>query len=196
MGKGRGKLSSIDLMPDEADHIIAWAAQALSSREQTQVEIYAEFVTQCEALMAESRGEIEFSIPSMSSFNRYSMRQAKLTRRLDQTRQIVKAVSDKFDSKDADDLSIITTEAIKSLVLNIVTDAAEDEITSKEVMELAAAFKNAQQAQNISTDRRRKADEAFEKKVTSAVNAAAKTSGMTKDTEAKILEKILGVAVA
>ena len=49
--KGRGRLSSLDLMPSECDGIITWAAQELSNLDRTQTEIYAEFVSKCEALM-------------------------------------------------------------------------------------------------------------------------------------------------
>ena len=52
MATGRGRLSSFDLLPTEADHIVAWAASELSDREKTQTDIYAEFVGKCEALMA------------------------------------------------------------------------------------------------------------------------------------------------
>ena len=41
--KGRGRLSSIDLLPEECSEAITWAAQELAKRERTQVDIYAEF---------------------------------------------------------------------------------------------------------------------------------------------------------
>ena len=80
MAPGRGRLSSFELLPPEADAIVAWAASELSDREKTQTDIYAEFVSRCEALMKEHRGELEFKIPAFSSFNRFSIRQARLSR--------------------------------------------------------------------------------------------------------------------
>lgn len=62
--KGRGRLSSIELLPPEAAHIVAEAAQALADRDRTQTEIYADFVSACEELMAEHRGELEFGMPT------------------------------------------------------------------------------------------------------------------------------------
>jgi len=192
--RGRGRLSSFDLMPPEADAIIAWAAQELSARERTQTDIYAEFTLRCEALMAEHRGELEFDIPAFSSFNRYSMRLARLTRRLDQTRAIVAQLADKFDPADADNLTIMAAETVKSLVLTMLAEADEDGIDAKSVMQLAAAFKQAVQAQSISTDRRRKAEADFATRVDDAVKSVAKAKGITAETAEAIKAQILGVS--
>lgn len=193
MAHGRGRLTSIDRIPAEADHIICWAAQALSARDETQTEIYAEFVSKCEALMAESRGELEFDIPSMSSFNRYSIKQAKLMRHIDQTQGIVKAISDKFTAKGSDDLSKILGETIKSLVFSMVANADDENVLPLDVMRLASAFRQVQQGQNMSADRRRKSDDEFNDKVGTAVDTAAKAVGMTAEVAEKVKAEILGV---
>ncbi len=189
----RGRLSAIDLMPPEADGIISWAAAELGLRERTQTDIYAEFVGKCEALMSEHRGELEFAIPAFSSFNRYSIRLARLTRRLDETRQIVSALSASFDAKDSDDLTIMTAETIKALVLHMLGDGA-DGIEPKDAMLLASAFKSAAQAQSISTDRRRKVEKEFESRIGAAVETVARAKGLTVETAEAIKAQILGVA--
>ena len=189
----RGRLSAIDLMPPEADGIISWAAAELGLRERTQTDIYAEFTGKCEQLMAEHRGELEFAIPAFSSFNRYSIRLARLTRRLDETRQIVAALSASFDAKDSDDLTIMTAETIKALVLHMLGDGA-DGIEPKDAMLLATAFKSAAQAQSISTDRRRKVEKEFESRIGVAVETVARAKGLTVETAEAIKAQILGVA--
>ena len=189
----RGRLSAIDLMPPEADGIISWAAAELGLRERTQTDIYAEFTGKCEQLMAEHRGELEFAIPAFSSFNRYSIRLARLTRRLDETRQIVSALSASFDAKDSDDLTIMTAETIKALVLHMLGDGA-DGIAPKDAMLLATAFKSAAQAQSISTDRRRKVENEFESRIGAAVETVARAKGLTVETAEAIKAQILGVA--
>lgn len=191
--RGRGRLSSFDLMPPEADAIIAWAAQELSARERTQTDIYAEFTSRCEALMAEHRGELEFDIPAFSSFNRYSMRLARLTRRLDQTRAIVAQLADRFDPADADNLTIMAAETVKALVLTMLAEADEDGIDAKSVMQLATAFRQAVQAQSISTDRRRRAEADFATRVDDAVKTVARARGLTDETVEAIKARILGV---
>ena len=192
--KGRGRLSSIELMPSECDGIIAKAAQGLSDRDRTQVEIYAEFVADCEALMAAHRGELDFKIPAFSSFNRYAFKMARLTRRLDQTRAIVSTLSEKFDPADADNLTIMAAETIKALVLNMLAEADEDTANPLGVMQLAAAFRQAVQAQAVSSDRRRKVEADYAAKVAKAVESVRKAKGLTTETAEAIKAQILGVA--
>ena len=192
MATGRGRLSSFDLLPSEADAIVAWAASELADREKTQTDIYAEFVGKCEALMAEHRGELEFVIPAFSSFNRYSIRQARLSRRLDQTRDIVKVLAEKHDAQASDDLTVIAGEMIKSVVLHMLGDAA-DGIAPKELKELADAFRSAQAAQNLSTTRKAKETAALQERLTEAVTTAAKAKGLTLETTEAIKAEILGV---
>jgi uncharacterized protein YejL (UPF0352 family) len=192
MATGRGRLSSLDLLPKEADPIVAWAAGELAMRERTQTDIYAEFVTQCEALMREHRGELEFSIPAFSSFNRYSLRQARLSRRLDQTREIVAVLAEKHDAKASDDLTVIAGEMIKSVVLHMLGDAA-DGIAPKQLKELADAFRSAQAAQNLSSTRKAKETAQLQDRLGEAVEAVAKARGLTAETTEDIKASILGV---
>ena len=192
MAPGRGRLSSFDLLPKEADAIVAWAAGELADREKTQTDIYAEFVTRCEALMAEHRGELEFVIPAFSSFNRFSVRQARLSRRLDQTREIVAVLAQKHDAQASDDLTVIAGEMIKSVVLHMLGDAA-DGIAPKALKELADAFRSAQAAQNLSSTRKSKETAALQERLKAAVDASAKAKGLTAETTEAIKAEILGV---
>ncbi|OYU38621.1 MAG: hypothetical protein CFE33_15125 [Pseudorhodobacter sp. PARRP1] len=192
MASGRGRLSSFDLLPPEADGIVAWAASELADREKTQTSIYAEFMAKCQALMAEHRGELEFAIPAFSSFNRYSVRQARLSRRLDQTRDIVKVLAEKHDAKASDDLTVIAGEMIKSVVLHMLGDAA-DGVSPKELKELADAFRSAQAAQNLSSTRKAKETAALQARLGEAVSTVAKAKGLTSETAEAIKAEILGV---
>lgn len=192
VARGRGRLSSFDLLPPECEGLITWAAQELAKLDRTQTDIYAEFVAMCEALMAEHRGELEFAIPSFSSFNRQSIRLARMTRRLDQTRAMVATLAEKFDAKASDDLTILTADTIKSLVFTLVGEA-DDRIDLKDVMHMASALRQAAQAQNISSDRRRKMETEFAAKVTDAVDKVGKVNGMSAETLEKIKAEILGV---
>lgn len=190
--RGRGRLSSFDLLPPEANGIVAWAASELADREKTQTDIYAEFVTRCQKLMAEHRGELEFAIPAFSSFNRYSVRQARLSRRLDQTREITAALIGKYDAAQSDDLTVLTAETIKAAVFYMTGDL-EDAADAKELKALAEALRAAQAAQNLSSDRRAKDDEKRAKRVAEAVDTVAKARGLTAETAEAIKSQILGV---
>lgn len=192
MATGRGRLSSFDLLPAEANGIVAWAALELADRDKTQTEIYAEFVTKCQALMAEHRGELEFRIPAFASFNRYSIRQARMSRRLDQTREIVKVLSQKHDPQTADEVTVIAAEMIKAAVLYATGDG-EDVMDGKELKALAEALRAAQAAQNLSSTRKAKETEQLQERLGEAVDAVAKARGLSAETTEAIKADILGV---
>ena len=190
--RGRGRLSSFDLLPMEAGHIVAWAAGELADRDKTQTDIYGEFVTRCEALMREHRGELEFTIPAFSSFHRYSTQQYRLSQRLSQTRDIVKVLAEKHDAQASDDLTVIAGEMIKSVVLHMLGDAA-DGIAPKQLKELADAFRSAQAAQNLSSTRKAKETAALQTRLGEAVEAVGKAKGLTKETVEAFKAEMLGV---
>lgn len=192
MAIGRGRLSSFDLLPSEADAIVAWAAGELADREKTQTDIYGEFVTRCQALMAEHRGELEFAIPAFSSFNRFSIRQARLSRRLDQTREIVAVLAQKHDAQASDDLTVIAAEMIKATVLHMLGDHA-DGVVPEDLKRLADGLKAAQVAQNLSADRKAKITADLQKRMAEAVETTAKARGLTAETTEAIKAEILGV---
>lgn len=191
--KGRGRLTGIEQLPAECDEIIAWAADELRNRERTQTDIYQEFAGRLEMLQAEHRGELEFTIPSFSAFNRYSIRLATMTRRLEETREIAGAISKRFDAEASDDLTLIAAEAIKTLVFEVLTAAGENGIDPKGAMNLANALRSAAQAQGISTVRRQKVEKEFAANVEEAVSNVAKVRGLTPETAEAIKSQILGI---
>lgn len=193
--RGRGRLNAFDRLPTECDPIIAAAADALRDRNRTQQEIYQEFFDACERLMMESHGELDFEIPSKSAFNRYSIRLATMTRRLEETREIAGAISKRFDAEASDDLTLIAAEAIKTLVWEVLTAAGEHGIDPKGAMSLANALRSAVQAQGLSTARKQKVEAEFAEKAKAAVGAAAKARGLSGETAQQILSEILGVEV-
>lgn len=186
---GRGRLSGIERLPPEADGIVAWAADQLAARDRTQAEIYDEFVARCAALQAETG--TAFAIPSSSAFYRYSMRLAKLSRRLEETREMVSVLAERFDAKSSDDLTILTAETIKAFVLGALGDA--DGLVSKDAMHLASALRQAAQAQATSAERRRKAEVDLATRVDDAVEAVAAARGLTAETARAIKAQILGI---
>lgn len=192
--QGRGRLSAIDLLPVEAEGIVAWAAQELANRDRTQLDIYQEFVSQCDALMAEHRGELDFAIPSFSAFNRYALRLASLARRLEQSREMAATLAARFDAQGTDDLTRIASQAIMALVLELVTTKGEAGWAPLEAMQLASAMKAAAQAQGISTERRQKVEKEFAAQVDAAVTTVAKSKGLTVETAEAIKSQILGVS--
>lgn len=191
--RGRGQLSGIERLPAECDEVIAWAARELRDRERTQTEIYQEFHGKLTQLLAEHRGELEFAIPSFSAFNRYSIKLATLTRRLEETREIAATIAERFDAGASDDLTLIAAEAIKTLVFEVLTAAGEHGIDPKGALNLASALYRATQAQGVSTARRQKVEAEFADKVEEAVDTVAKETGLTEKAARELRDKVLGL---
>lgn len=190
---GRGRLNGIELLPEPCAPVVAWAAEALQDRDRTQTDIYQEFVAKLEAIEREHRGELEFTIPSFSAFNRYSIKLAALSSRLNQTREIATALAGKFNPEDSDNLTLIAAEAIKTLVFEMLTNAGEAGMPGKEAQNLANALFKACQAQGVSTARRQKVEAEFKEQAEKAVESVAKAKGLTAETTDAILSQILGV---
>ena len=83
--RGRGRLSSIDLLPEEADGVVAWAFQELKNRERMQKDIHEEF--------NEKLSELSLGPISLSAFNRHSIRLATMARRHAEVRAITSSLT-------------------------------------------------------------------------------------------------------
>ncbi|MGO4558311.1 DUF3486 family protein [Mesorhizobium sp. 2RAF21] len=186
MARGRGRLSGIEQLPPEADQIVADAAQALQDRERTQIDIYEEFFNALNKLKRDHRGELEFAVPSFSAFNRYSIRLSAMTRRLEETREIASAIAGRFDAQASDDLTLIASEAIKTLVYETLMDSGRSGASPKEAQQLASALYRATQAQGVSTNRRLK----VEKEFAQAVDTVGKVAGLSKETMDEINRRL------
>lgn len=190
---GRGRLSAIEKLPPECDQIIAWACGELRSRDRTQIDIYEDFYLQMEALQKEFHGELDFKIPSRSAFNRYSIKQAYLTRRLEDTRAIAASISESFDAEASDDLTLIAAEAIKTLIFELLTDAGESGLDPKSAMNLANALRSATAAQGLSSKRRAQVETDFAKKADAAFEKVAMVKGLSSDAVATLRREFLGL---
>lgn len=200
MAKGRGRLTAIDQLPDECEPIVSWAAQELADRTRTQVEIYGEFRQKLIAIQGEQG--IDFDIPSFSAFNRYSVRLAMVSRRLEQTREIAATLSERMDAAGSDDLTLIAAEAIKTLIFEVLQDAGEGGISPKGAMELANALRAASSAQISSSNRRlkleaeqraRQVEADMRAKAEKALDVLSSEPGVSKEAIARARREFLGV---
>lgn len=189
---GRGRLSNIELLPEECAHVVHWAALELQKRERPQTEIYAEFTDQLSEIKA-ADGELDFLIPSRSAFNRYSINLADMTKRINDTRDIASTLASKFDAEASDDLTLIAAEAIKTLIFELLTTSGEAGIDPKGAMALANALRASAQAQGISSARRQKVEQELAAKAREAVKAVAKAKGLSTEGTQDILDQFLGV---
>jgi hypothetical protein len=189
--KGRGRLSALDILPNECDAVVAWAAQELTGRDRTQTEIYAEFREKLIAVQGETGAG--FDIPSFSSFNRYSVKLAAMARRIEETRNIATALSDRLDAAASDDLTVIAAEAIKTLIFEILQSAGDGGLSTKGAQELANALRAAAAAQSVSTARRQKVEAEFAEKVDEVVEKVGSEAGLSGEAVARLRREFLGV---
>ncbi|WP_150526266.1 phage protein Gp27 family protein [Roseibium sediminis] len=191
--RGRGRLSAIDLLPDECDGIVAEAAKDLVAMDRTQVDIYQDFRNKLIALQGETG--LGFDIPSFSSFNRYSTRKAAAKRALALQRDVSAAVAESFKPKDSDDLTIFISETTKTLIAAIVEEAitGRKSVSAKEIQSLANAAFKIEQARNLSGRTRRTDEDEVNKALGDAIDTASKKVGLSADKVAQLRREFLGV---
>ncbi|TXN71642.1 phage protein Gp27 family protein [Methylobacterium sp. WL6] len=184
----RRRLSSIDMLPEEAADDIVWATQQLAGRERTQADILDELN---ERLTVKGLETI-----SKSAFSRHSVNRAAAQRRMQEARAMFAGISSEFTAADVDENTVILGEFIKTLIIELVGDGAGVK-KPKDAMELAKAFQATVSAQKISTDRRQKVEAEIQAKLAKATDAAidvvAQEKGLTTDTVRGIKERILGL---
>ncbi|WP_279480277.1 DUF3486 family protein [Aureimonas sp. SK2] len=183
--EGRGRLNSIELLPEEAEPDIVWAMGALRERAMPQNKILDQF----NGRLAD-RGIAPIS---SSAFNRHSMKLASIARRIESTRDIAAVLTERLEPGQTDDLTIAVAEMIKTLVFEMLQESEADAVTPKQAKEMAEAIRAAVAAQNVSTDRRRKVEADLAAKVEETVKKVGAERGLSADTIEAIKGGILGV---
>ena len=183
--RGRGRLSSIDQLPAEAEPDIVWAANALRKRDRLQIEILDEFNGR---LADRGLGPI-----SKSAFNRYSMQLAQTARRIEETHRIVKALGERLDEDASDELTTMVAELGKTLVFELLQGGGEDGFSPRDAKELAMAVRSFAQAQSVSSNRRAKLEQQMAAKVEEATEAVVREAGLSAERAADIRRQVLGV---
>jgi N-acyl-L-homoserine lactone synthetase len=183
--EGRGRLSSIDLLPEEAEPDVVWALEALRERKMPQTAIMAEF----NARLAD-RG---IAGVSKSSWSRYAVRKAIQFRRLDEVQRMSGELVASLGTDGPDQVTVTVAEMLKLAVFNLLEG---DKADSKSVMELARALQAAVGAQKTSADHRRKLEEKVQSKMEEAADKAetlAREAGISADRIAQLRRDFLGV---
>ena len=181
---GRGRLSSVDQLPEEAQEDVVWAVGELNRREKTQSEI---LFALNDRLAAKGIDPI-----SRSAFNRKSMKLAAMSNRLNEARHIFAGLAPHFTADTVDQHTIVVGEFIKLLVFELAQSEGEA-IGTKGAMELARAHLAVIQGQKISAERRVALQREFAARAETAIDAVAREKGLTGDTVRGIKERILGL---
>ena len=184
--EGRGRLSSIDTLPDEAEADIMWALEQLRDRTMAQAAILDEF----NARLAD-RGIAKVS---KSAFSRWSVRKAIQFRRLDEVRAITSDVVAGLGTDGADQVTVACAEMLKVAIY----ESLEGTLDSKGIMELSRALNSAVAAQKASADHRAKLEAKVAAQVEQAADRAgqsAREAGLSADRVAQLRRDVLGVRV-
>lgn len=198
---GRGQLSSIDVLPEEADEAIAWANAQLRERKMPQNEILRQFNSM---LADHGIGAI-----SRSAFSRHSVRLAVEMRKMEASRQIMDVVLGQLEPGERSDSMIAATELLKYRILEQVM--AEEEPDPKLLLNATLALQrlSSTAAREAEVQRRDKREQREEDERTAEQEAQAKAeadaaervekiaseAGLAADRIAAIRRGVLGLAV-
>ncbi|MEX1084075.1 MAG: DUF3486 family protein [Xanthobacteraceae bacterium] len=188
MRRPRGRLSSVDLLPEAAEEDVQWAYEQLKRRKRPQAEILDQLNLRLKLK----------SIPpiSRSAFNRASIRLMRMATRLEETREIAGVLAAKLDAAGGDDLTLLLGETIKMLVYEMLENAGNlkaDGLTAEMMMNFARALKFAEDSRRITADTRARIERDFKAKASEAVEAAARAKGLTRETVDAIKAQILNI---
>lgn len=171
--EGRGRLSSIDLLPDEAEEDIRWALDQLNARSLPQNLILDQF----NARLA-SRG---IEGVSKSSFSRWSVRKAQQLRKLNDTREITNSIFATIGTSGADETTMVLVELVKAQIFDIVEKGG---MAAKEIKSVSTSLRDLATANRASAEHRRKREEEVQarlKQAADAVNEMGAANGTPKD---------------
>jgi hypothetical protein len=187
--EGRGQLSSIDLLPEEAQDDITWALGELNARQRTQADILLEL---------NDRLAVKGIDPiSKSAFSRYSVRLFTRVRRTAERQRIYEAIAPQLSPDKISQTDLILGEFLKTLIDSILD--MDGALGPRDAHDLAKAFHHTVQAEKVSAERRSKLVADFRARTEAAVDgavAAATAAGAPIDGAAllkRIREDVYGI---
>lgn len=185
--RGRGRLSSLDLLPEEAEPAVMRAMDALKERKKPQAQILRVLNMELEAIGAKPI--------SKSAFNRKALWLASYGRQLEQAREIASVWAERLEETPDGDVGMLLGETLKTLIFDVLTEASLSKKSPSMVMLGVAseALRNLEKARELSVNNAVKIKREFYTDAKKAVDRVAKEKGLSKDTVAAIKQQILGV---
>ncbi|WP_024324303.1 phage protein Gp27 family protein [Sinorhizobium medicae] len=152
--QGRGRLSTLEMLPEEADNDLAWLNEALREGKRPQVAILAEF----NARLADHG----IAPISKGTFSRYSVRKARQWREYDERLRLSKALCEGMGPDGADRMTVAVAERIKMAADELLS---RGDLSAKEINALTSANRAAITAQRHSAELRRSLEDEQKKKL-------------------------------
>lgn len=188
MASKRGRLSSLDLLPIEAEEDVAWAFAQLRERKQTQEDIR-------EALNLRLRMKGIEPISS-SAFNRAAVRTARMAHRLGEVREMASALASKFEDGGDEDLTLMVSETLKTLIFEMLENAGNlkaSPMTAEMLANFATALSSAERAKKISADTRKMIEKDFRKQAEAAIEKVSTVKGLTAELKDAFRRELFGI---
>jgi uncharacterized protein DUF3486 len=196
-GAKPGRLSTLDTLPEWCEDAKLDAFAALKERKLQQQEILDNFNTAIQ-MAALANGITGDDVPkiSRSAFSRKSLRLAVTGRRIEETREIAAVLAPKLDQAGDNSVTLLVAETLKTLISEMLSNAGDlkaDGATAEMLMMTARALMATEQSKRISVDMRKKIATDLASRASKAVDAVAKSQGLTAETVDAIKSKILGI---
>ncbi|QXN68032.1 terminase small subunit [Microcystis phage Mwe-Yong1] len=185
--RGRGRLSRLDMLPEEAQADLLWLNQELREAKRPQNELRDIFNMRLAALGIEPI--------SNGSFSRYSVRKAMQFRDLDETMRLSRELVDAFGVDSSDRMTIALAEMIKMTAVKLV-EAEGSKLAAKDLMELARAAQAVTSAQKQSADYRRQLKLELQAELAEAkkdIAGIGKALGVSDEAMQKITNRLAGI---
>jgi hypothetical protein len=183
--QGRGRLHTIDMLPDEADADIAWLSGELREGKRLQIDLLAEFNAR---LADRGIGPI-----SKSSFNRYTVRKAVAFRDLDRYRRLSQELSSVMGAHSAEETTVALIEMGK---LRAMEKLEQGNLDSADLLNLQRATHYGAGARKLALDVREKLEKEFREKLKAAatdISEIGAAGGVSQETMDKITRRLTGI---
>lgn len=184
--QGRGRLSTLEQLPEEADADLAWLNVELRAGKRLQIDLLAEF----NARLADHG----IAPISKGAFSRYSVKKALQWREHDERLRLSRALCEGMGPDGADTMTVAVSERLKMAVDAML---AEGNLSAKEINALASANRAAVTAQRHAAELRRSLEEEHRKKVAEAAKEVAsigKVHGVSDEAMRLITQRLAGIA--
>ncbi len=186
--QGRGRLSRLDMLPEEAQEHLTWLNTEIRAKSRPLNELRDIFNVKLAALGIEPI--------SNGSFSRYAVRKAMQFRELDETLRMSRELAEVLGTDGSDQLTINLSNMLQVAAVKLM-EAEGAQLAAKDLMELARAAQAATSAQKQSADYRRMLEREFAQKVEAAkkdIEQIGKKAGVSDEVMSRITAKLSGLA--
>lgn len=184
----RGRLSYMDMLPEEARPFVRAAYNALGARDRPAEDIRAE-------LNQHLLGIPDAKPISRSAFNRKSLYLAEYGANIAQGREIAAIFAERFGEDPNSDVGLLINETMKTIILDVLMNRAmsDDETSMKLLKEASLTLQRLEQARHSNARTRVQIEQNIVEKAADVVEESAKAAGLSPEKARDIRYKVLGM---